>query len=96
VEGVQRQLRGRLTNRLRGQGTHHLTCMNLRLNVAEPDVAHQLIEQSLRETVHHDRLLRGEVVAQERVEGLVVGELLHEPSRELPSHAAGVRSVLVE
>ena len=78
MEGVERKLRRRLTNRLRRQSTHHLTRMNHRLHVAEADITHQLDEQAVRQAVNQNRLLGCEIIPQQRVEQLVRGELCDE------------------
>lgn len=75
VEGVQGELRRGLTNGLRRERTDHLTRVHLRLDVAEANVAHELLEEHLGHAMHDDRLLGSQVEAQERMEQTVAREL---------------------
>ncbi len=88
VEGVERELRRGLTNGLCRKRADHLPRMNLGLDVAEPNVAHELLKEHLGHAMHDNGLLGSQVEPKQRMEQTVPRELGLELG-ELGDHIGG-------
>ena len=80
MEGVERELRNGLTDRLGSEGTDHLARMHLALDILEPHLPNDFVEDCLGEPVFQDRATRSKVESEEAVEDTVGREprLFHE------------------
>jgi len=61
VEGIQSQLRRRLTDGLGSKGTHHFTRMDLALDVAEANLTNEFVKDRLGEAMVQNALARRQV-----------------------------------